>query len=157
MLLTVGGAQTNHGRLTAAVATKHGMKAAIVAVDPYPGEISANLILDGIMGCPVYLVQSDGSRPSEEVEAEDCRPELSRRPCPRTDAVWKVGGFLVPVIFRCAFHNLRLFFYAVAEPVWMVSWFRSFARPGLARARFLRQIRSPAGKEEDFAQNPRGA
>ena len=70
MLLTVGGAQTNHGRLTAAVATKHGMKAAIVAVDPYPGEISANLILDGIMGCPVYLVQSDDSRPSEEVEAE---------------------------------------------------------------------------------------
>ena len=93
----------------------------------------------------------------EEVEAEDCRPELSRRPCPLTDAVWKVGGCLVPVIFRCAFHNLRLFFYAVAEPVWMVSWFRSFARPGLARARFLRQIRSPAGKEEDFAQNPRGA
>ena len=93
----------------------------------------------------------------EEVEAEDCRPELSRRPYPRTYAEWKVGGFLVPVVFRCAFHNLRLFFYAVAEPVWMVSWFRSFARPGLARARFLRQIRSPAGKEEDFAQNPRGA
>lgn len=70
MLLTVGGAQTNHGRLTAAVATKHGMKAAIVAVDPYPGEISANLLLDGIMGCPVYLVKNDGSRSSAEVEAE---------------------------------------------------------------------------------------
>ena len=27
---------------------------------------------------------------SEEVEAEDCRPELSRRPRPRTDAEWKV-------------------------------------------------------------------
>jgi len=60
MLLTVGGAQTNHGRLTAAVAAKFGMKAAIVAVDAYPGEISANLLLDGIMGCPVYLVRDDG-------------------------------------------------------------------------------------------------
>ena len=62
MLLTVGGAQTNHGRLTAAVAAKFGMKAAIVAVDEYPGEISANLLLDGIMGCPVYLVRNDGTK-----------------------------------------------------------------------------------------------
>ncbi len=37
MLLTVGGAQTNHGRLTGAVAAKYGMKAAIIAVDEYPG------------------------------------------------------------------------------------------------------------------------
>ena len=37
MLLTVGGAQTNHGRLTAAVAARYAMKAAIVAVDAYPG------------------------------------------------------------------------------------------------------------------------
>lgn len=32
MLLTVGGPQTNHGRLTGAVAAKYGLKAAIVAV-----------------------------------------------------------------------------------------------------------------------------
>ena len=57
MILTVGGAQTNHGRLTAAVCAKYGLKSAIVAVDPYPGEISANLLLDGIMDCHVYLVQ----------------------------------------------------------------------------------------------------
>ena len=61
------------------------------------------------------------------------------------------------LFFVVLFITFDFFFYAVAEPVWMVSWFRSFARPGLARARFLRQIRSPAGKEEDFAQNPRGA
>lgn len=111
------------------------------------------LVLNGIFSKVIRVL----SATSEEVEAEDCRPDFCRRPYPRTDAEWKVGGFLVPVVFRCAFHNLRLFFYAVAEPVWMVSWFRSYARPGLARARFLRQIRSPAGKEEDFAQNPRGA
>ena len=68
MLLTVGGAQTNHGRLTAAVAAKYGLKAAIVAVDPYPGEISANLLLDGIMGCPVYLVQDEGENTADDIE-----------------------------------------------------------------------------------------
>ncbi len=69
MLLTVGGAQTNHGRLTGAVAAKYGMKAAIIAVDPYPGELSANLLLDGIMGCPVYLVQRDGVHSGGQLEA----------------------------------------------------------------------------------------
>lgn len=56
MLITEGGAQTNHGRLTAAAATKHGLKCAIVTADKYPGEISANLLLDGMLGCPVYFV-----------------------------------------------------------------------------------------------------
>lgn len=70
MLLTVGGAQTNHGRLTAAVAAKYGMKAAIIAVDPYPGELSANLLLDGILGCPVYLVQEDGVHSSSKLQED---------------------------------------------------------------------------------------
>lgn len=69
MLLTVGGAQTNHGRLTAAVAAKFGMKSAIIAVDDYPGEVSANLLLDGIMGCNVYLVKNkDGLKPSQALK-----------------------------------------------------------------------------------------
>lgn len=55
MLLTVGGAQTNHGRLTCAVARKYGMKGAIVTTDPCPEEISANLLLDTMMGCDVYF------------------------------------------------------------------------------------------------------
>lgn len=56
MLITEGGAQTNHGRLTAAVAARYGLKCAIITADPYPGEISANLLLDGMLGCPVYFV-----------------------------------------------------------------------------------------------------
>jgi 1-aminocyclopropane-1-carboxylate deaminase len=70
MLLTTGGAQTNHGRLTAASAARYGLKSAIVAVDEYPGEISANLILDGIMNCNVYLVHNDGTRTKQEVAEE---------------------------------------------------------------------------------------
>ena len=69
MLLTLGGAQTNHGRLTAAVAAKYGMKCAIVCVDPYPGELSANLLLDRLMGAEVVLKKDDG-RPESEQFAE---------------------------------------------------------------------------------------
>lgn len=67
MLLTVGGAQTNHGRLTCAVARKYGLKGAIVAVDPYPGELSANLLLDGIMGCDVYLKKPEEGKSEGEL------------------------------------------------------------------------------------------
>ncbi|MGC4019307.1 MAG: pyridoxal-phosphate dependent enzyme [Muricomes sp.] len=65
MLLTRGGVQTNHGRLTAAVAAKYGMKCAIVSVGEYPGELSANLLLDRILGAEVIIKESDG-RPEEE-------------------------------------------------------------------------------------------
>ena len=67
LLLTVGGAQTNHGRLTCAVARKYGMKGAIVAVDEYPGELSANLLLDGMMGCDVWLKKNDGTHSESEL------------------------------------------------------------------------------------------
>ena len=59
-LLTAGGAQTNHGRLTAAVAARFGLKCVIVCVDDYPGEISANLLLDTMMGAEVVLKKNDG-------------------------------------------------------------------------------------------------
>ncbi len=55
MLLTVGGAQTNHGRLTAAVSAKYGLRCAICCVDHYPNEVSANILLDRIMGADVIL------------------------------------------------------------------------------------------------------
>lgn len=57
MLITEGGAQTNHGRLTAAAAAKYGLKSAIITADAYPGEISANLLLDGMLGCNVHFVK----------------------------------------------------------------------------------------------------
>lgn len=66
MLLTMGGAQTNHGRLTAAVAAKYGMRCAIVCLDDYPGEVSANILLDRIMGADVILKKSDGVTPESE-------------------------------------------------------------------------------------------
>lgn len=60
MLMTVGGAQTNHGRQTAGVAAKLGLKCVIVCIDKYPGEISANLLLDRLMGAEVVLQAPNG-------------------------------------------------------------------------------------------------
>ena len=71
MLLTVGGAQTNHGRLTCAVARKYGMKGAIVCIDEYPGELSANLLLDGMMGCDVWLRKEDPTGRKSESQLFD--------------------------------------------------------------------------------------
>jgi D-cysteine desulfhydrase len=65
-LLTVGGVQTNHGRLTAAVAAKFGLKCAIVAIDDYPGEVSSNLLLDRVMGAEVFLSKLQKEIPYEE-------------------------------------------------------------------------------------------
>ena len=68
MLLTLGGAQTNHGRLTAAVAAKYGLKCAIVMIDEYPGEVSANILLDRIMGCDLIMKADDGTDEHEQFD-----------------------------------------------------------------------------------------
>lgn len=66
LLLTYGGAQTNHGRLTAAVAAKYGMKCAILCLDDHPEGINANILLDRIMGAEVWVKPSDGSDEGEQ-------------------------------------------------------------------------------------------
>lgn len=76
MLLTVGGAQTNHGRLTAAVAAKLGLKCAIVAIDDYPGEVSANILLDRIMGCDLILKADDGT--DENAQFDKLVPQITK-------------------------------------------------------------------------------
>lgn len=91
MLLTTGGLQTNHGRLTAAVAAKYGMKCAIVVLEdkasPEPEEdfdgfhsndfasdeenistadnveITANVLLDTMMGAEVIICEKNDTDP----------------------------------------------------------------------------------------------
>ena len=67
-LLTVGGVQTNHGRLTAAVAAKYGLKCTIACIGSEPGELSANLLLDRIMGSDVVIRKSDGTDEDEQLD-----------------------------------------------------------------------------------------
>ena len=68
MVLTVGGGQTNHGRLTAAVAAKLGLKCAILAIDNYPGELTANMLLDRLMGCELIIKSDDGTDEYEQLD-----------------------------------------------------------------------------------------
>lgn len=67
-IITVGAPQTNHGRLTAAVAAKYGLKCIIVTVGKDPGELSANLLLDGIFGARVIIKKDDGRDQSLQIE-----------------------------------------------------------------------------------------
>ena len=59
-IITVGGVQSNHARLTAAAAAKFGLHCIIICLGADPGEVSANLLLDGIFGARVIIKQDDG-------------------------------------------------------------------------------------------------
>lgn len=78
LLLTVGGVQTNHGRLTCAVANKYGLKGSIIAVGQYPGELSANLLLDGIMGSDVWI-KNEREGMSESQLYDEAIPLVTQR------------------------------------------------------------------------------
>ncbi len=55
-LLTYGGPQTNHGRLTAAAAARFGLKCVMILNGPAPKEATGNLILDRMMGAEVVFM-----------------------------------------------------------------------------------------------------
>src|SRR6056297_901541 len=57
-LLTYGGPQTNHGRLTASVAARFGMKSIIIMDGKRPEEASGNIILDLMMNADLYFTDS---------------------------------------------------------------------------------------------------
>ena len=56
IVITSGGPQTNHGRITISAAAKLGMKAAVVAIGDEPTRVSGNLLLDYLMGAEVHFV-----------------------------------------------------------------------------------------------------
>ncbi len=56
VLLTYGGQQTNHGRLTAAVAARFGLRCGIIMDGPAPKKASGNLILDKMMGADLFFM-----------------------------------------------------------------------------------------------------
>ena len=69
-LVTVGGPQTNHGRLTAAIAAKYGMKCTIATVGADPGEVSGNILLDRIMGADVIVAVPKEGDDEDALEAK---------------------------------------------------------------------------------------
>jgi len=106
LLMTVGGAQTNHGRLTASVAAKYGMKCAILALDDYPGELSSNLLLDRIMGAEVFLKKQEKGCPYE-AQLQNLIDQVRRRYEAAGEKVYFIpmggsGEVGVPGYYDCA-------------------------------------------------------
>lgn len=81
-LMTFGGTQTNHGRQTAAVACKYGMKSIIIAnmhADAPPESLSGNLLLDEILGCDViFMDMSSINRNKEGKEPHVIKQETAK-------------------------------------------------------------------------------
>ncbi len=55
-VLTSGGRQTNHGRLTAAAAAKFGLKCVVICNGPKPEKMSGNLVLNRMLGSEVVFM-----------------------------------------------------------------------------------------------------
>ncbi len=67
-LLTYGGPQTNHGRLTASVAARFGMKSIIIMDGQKPKEASGNIILDLMMNSDLYF--TDNAEKKDSIREE---------------------------------------------------------------------------------------
>lgn len=58
-LLTLGGPQTNHGRLTVAAAVKNNLKSVLILRGERPAYCSGNLLLDAMMGADIRFAGSE--------------------------------------------------------------------------------------------------
>lgn len=68
-LMTFGGNQTNHGRLTVAAAIRYGLKPILILKGSKPEYMSGNVLLDRLMGADIYFV---------DTSAADALPEAER-------------------------------------------------------------------------------
>jgi 1-aminocyclopropane-1-carboxylate deaminase/D-cysteine desulfhydrase-like pyridoxal-dependent ACC family enzyme len=73
-LITTGGVQSNHARVTAAAAAKLGLKCILVANGAAPEHPTGNALLDRLLGADVRYVSSREARaPAMELAAEEVR------------------------------------------------------------------------------------
>jgi D-cysteine desulfhydrase family pyridoxal phosphate-dependent enzyme len=81
-VLTCGGVQSNHARMTAAAATRLGMRAVLFLDDEEPPERQGNLLLDALLSAEVRFTPSDSlhglygrmERAAAELRAQGFRP-----------------------------------------------------------------------------------
>ncbi len=75
-LITAGGVQSNHARVTAAAAAKLGMRCVLIANGVAPEKPTANALLDRLLGADVRYVADPGDRtPAMEDAARELRAE----------------------------------------------------------------------------------
>jgi D-cysteine desulfhydrase len=80
VLITAGGVQSNHARVTAATAARLGMRAILVANGAAPARPSANALLDALLGAEVVYVASRDERAPKVLEMIDRERADGRRP-----------------------------------------------------------------------------
>lgn len=74
-LMTFGGVQTNHGRLTAAAAIRFGLKPILVLKGAKPEQMSGNLLLDRLMGSDIYFVDTSAADKLPEAEQKAAKQQ----------------------------------------------------------------------------------
>lgn len=79
-LITSGGVQSNHARVTAAAAAKLGMRCVIVANGPAPEKPTANALLDALLGAEVHYVPTREARAAGVQAAADAERRAGRKP-----------------------------------------------------------------------------
>ena len=79
-LITAGGVQSNHARATAAAAAKIGMRAVLVANGAPPSPLTANALLDTLLGAEVVYVGTRDERAPKMNELADELRASGRRP-----------------------------------------------------------------------------
>jgi 1-aminocyclopropane-1-carboxylate deaminase/D-cysteine desulfhydrase-like pyridoxal-dependent ACC family enzyme len=79
-LVTIGGVQSNHARVTAATAAKLGMRCVLVLNGEPPSKPAGNALLDALLGAEIHYVADRAGRvPAMQRVAERLRAE-GRRP-----------------------------------------------------------------------------
>jgi D-cysteine desulfhydrase family pyridoxal phosphate-dependent enzyme len=78
-LITAGGIQSNHARVTAATAVRLGMRAVLVVNGEPPPRSSANALLDALLGAEVIYVNDRDRRAAAMREAADRLTASGRR------------------------------------------------------------------------------
>ncbi len=82
LLITGGGPQSNHARMTAAAARKAGMEALLILFGEPPAEVNGNLLLDQLLGAEIRYAGTDDKNETDRVianAAEELRAQ-GRKP-----------------------------------------------------------------------------
>lgn len=80
VLITTGGVQSNHARVTAAAAARLGMRCVLVVNGAPPGRLSGNALLDSLLGAEVRYVAAREQRATAMVEAAEELRRAGHRP-----------------------------------------------------------------------------
>ncbi len=96
-MLTYGGPQTNHGRLTVAAAVRYGMKSILVLNGEKPDYCSGNLVLDKMMGADIRFAGTDPQATAKAViqEYENAGHKVYEVPVGGSNEIGTMGYFFM--------------------------------------------------------------